>query len=377
MYAQQVGHPSPVSPLEQLSHLQTPPEVSNDDNNIYGTSEISDADTIALQQMLQAAAAAMSAAKDATSLSMVNSQSLASASTTAATTHSIPATPALTALSSSSPAAATSVANASAAALQLLASQSQASSQSANALLAGAYATPDTASSMLSNDPFGQGANSPATALAMQELLASQLFPPLAPASTSSAAQSPCLSQPSQMTSPFVAFSSPDIFNTDTLALFGQNINNPLFTDYRDTSSLSALLSEPVEAPVPGANGQPLVFDDTANSLPSAAIVPLEGLTGMESPVNLNDTTQHHVAASVADERKLEEYCASGVLSEDDLDFLCSEMKTKCRAAKEAAVAKLEQLKREHAEQEKRVAHALLMSTQLDAINSTTTPPLP
>jgi hypothetical protein len=254
--------------------------------------------------------------------------------------------------------------------------------------LAGAYATPDVKSNILPNDQFVQGSNSPATALAMQKLLASQLFPPLAPASTSSASsQSPSLSQPSQFTSPFTTFSSPDAFgtdaltfNTDTLAFLSQNLNNPIFTDYRDTNSLNALLSEPVEVPVPGANGQPLIFDDTVTGLPSSSIVPLENLTGMESVVDPMPAKQQSLA-SVADHQRLEEYCASGVLSEDDLDFLCAEMRSKCRAAKEAAEAKFEQLRKEYAEQGKRVAHAKLMSSQLDALGTTnfnnTTPPLP
>ncbi|KAI8055484.1 hypothetical protein BDF22DRAFT_677352 [Syncephalis plumigaleata] len=324
--------------------------------------------------MLQAAAAAMTAAKDATSLSLPSNSAL--------TTTTTPVT------------ATTSTTDVSVAALQLLASQSQASSQTANALLAGTYGTPDVTSTILPNDQFMQNVSSPATALAMQELLASQLFPPLAPASTSSASpQTPSLSQPSQFTSPYTTFNSPPdafgadalAFNTDTLAFLSQNLNNPIFTDYRDTSSLNALLSEPVEVPVPGANGQPLVFDDTVNSLPSATIVPLENLTGMESMVNPMKAKQQPLAASVANHQKLEEYCASGVLSEDDLDFLCAEMKTKCRAAKEAAEAKFEQLRKEYADQEKRVAHAKLMSSQLDALGtdntsingSNTTPPLP
>ncbi|RKP23299.1 hypothetical protein SYNPS1DRAFT_30976 [Syncephalis pseudoplumigaleata] len=366
--AQPVGHPSPVSPLEQLNHLQTPPETSSEEshNNVYSASGISEADTVALQQMLQAAAAAMTASKDAT----------ADLSLAANPPHMLatPTTPTPATATVAPPTA--SAADMNVAALQLLAAQTQApAQQAANALLAGVYATPDTKTGALPADAFAQSASSPATALAMQELLASQLFPPLAPASTSSASQSPNLAQPGQFTSPFATFSAPDTFNTDTLAFLQQNLNNPIFTDYRDTNTLSALLSEPVEVPVPGANGQPLVFDDAANALPSATIVPLEGLAGMGSPVAPAEPRQHTIASVSGDRQRLEEYCASGILSDDDLDFLCSEMKSKCRAAKEAAEAKFALLQKECTEQEKRVAHAKHMSTQLDALN--TTPPLP
>ncbi|RKP08640.1 hypothetical protein THASP1DRAFT_29556 [Thamnocephalis sphaerospora] len=240
----------------------------------------------------------------------------------------------------------------------------------ANAAVA---ATPNsTATPAFTRDSLSPETSSASSALAFQELFGAQLFPPLGSGAASDhASPSPSMPPAADFASALAALTNAGAVPDQTAnALTGAtpfssyDTSNPIFSQYRDTNALATLLSEPVAAPLPGANGQPLDLETVhsdASLPPSTTIMPLENLPGLEQP-------------SFSNHRQLEEYCAAGVLKEADLDLLCMEMKKKCRAAKEAAVAKLERLKEEHAEQEKRTAHAIFMSSQLDNINMTQGP---
>jgi hypothetical protein len=211
------------------------------------------------------------------------------------------------------------------------------------------------------------------------DLLAGQLFPPLAPNATSNditqnTAAPVTTPAHAELSSTLAALATAHVAGTGQVNNLNAvasstnfasfDLNSSLFSQYREPNSLATLMTDP--APVNAAATMTSTLSLTSgtdNTIPpQTAIMPLEQLPISKTPMVMPC------------EKQLEEYCAAGVLDEKDLDFLCEEMKKKCRAAKEAAVAKLERLKREKAEQERLVAHAIYMSSQLDAINTAYVP---